>query len=216
MKIWLASADLKLIEKNLARGLFAGVITNPAVVAESGLPPETFFKQVCQIAPAAYYQLRAADTASMLEEARRFLTIDPEKMRIKVPATPEGFGVIRTLSDEGLPVMATIVPTLTWLVYALAAGARAIAPYGGMLQRKGIADKMSEVFRMQEIIDAQQAPAEICVGIYDATEFPLYAGQGVRSCFVWGKDVEAFLDQPLVQDALDGFSGSWQAIDEHY
>lgn len=215
MKIWLASSDLNLLEKHLPTGIFAGVITNPKVVAEAHCAPADLFRSICRIAPAAYYQLRDASAAEMLAEAEKFIVIEPTKMRIKVPATPAGLTVIRALAERGHPVMATIVPTTAWLVFALAAGARAIAPYGGMLQRRGLAAKTDEVVAMQRIIDAQEADAELCVGIYDVTEFPFYAREGVRSCFVWGKDVEGFLKQPLVDEAAQAFRNDWQAMEKY-
>lgn len=212
MKIWLASADLKLIEELIPTGLFAGVITNPKVVAEAQCPPPEFFRAVCALAPSAYYQLRDGSAADMLAEAERFIAIDPAKMRIKVPATRAGFQVIRVLADRGHPVMATVVPTGAWLVFALAAGASVVAPYGSMLQRRGLASKLDEVIAMQQIIDAQHASAELCVGIYDVTELPLYARAGVRSCFVWGRDIAGFLNQPLVEEAVRGFHADWNAM----
>lgn len=215
MKIWLASADLKLLEEFLPTGVFAGVITNPKVVAEAKRPPLELFRDICRIAPAAYYQLRDASAAEMLAEAKKFIAIDPKKMRIKVPATRAGLQVIRTLADIGHPVMATVVPTGAWLIFALAAGARAIAPYGSMLQKRGLVSKVDEVIRMQRIIDAQKSEADICVGIYDATELPHYASHGVRSCFVWGKDAGAFLTQPLVDEAAAGFRGDWTALEKY-
>ena len=213
MKIWLASADLKLLEEYLPTGIFAGVITNPKVVADAKRPPVDFFREVCRLAPAAYYQLRDASPAEMLAEADKFIAIDPAKMRIKVPATRAGLQVIRTLTERGHPVMATVVPTTAWLIFALAAGAQAVAPYGGMLQRRGMIAKSDEVLKMQRILDAQRSSAELCVGIYDVTELPFYAGEGVRSCFIWGRDVTAFLNQPLVDEALNAFRGDWQAVE---
>jgi transaldolase len=215
MKLWLASADLKLLEEFIPTGVFAGVITNPKVVTEAGRPPLDFFREVCRIAPAAYYQLRDASAVEMLKEADKFLAVDPAKMRIKVPATRAGLEVIRTLAGGGHEVMATAVPTAAWLIFALAAGARAIAPYGGMLQKRGLASKADEVLKMQRIIDAQQSPAEICVGIYDVTELPFYAAAGVRSCFVWGRDAAAFLTQPLVDEAVSGFHGEWRSLEKY-
>lgn len=214
MKIWLASSDIPLIKKALPAGIFAGVITNPKVVAEAGMAPEMLFRRICEHADAAYYQLRDDSQDEMMAEAERFIAIDSEKMRIKVPATIAGLGVIRKLSDQGHPVMATIVPTATWLVYALAAGARVIAPYGGMLQKRGIVSKADEVVRMQAIIDAQNAEAELCVGIYDPTEIPFYASKGIRSCFVWGSDLELLLSQPLVDEAVASFNSDWSAIED--
>ncbi len=212
MKFWLASSDLKLIESATATGLFAGVITNPRVVAEAKRNPLDLFRDICQLAAAAYYQLNAGPADAMLAEARKFLAIAPGKMRIKVPATREGFGVIAALAREGHEVMATCVPTQSWMVLTLAAGARVIAPYGSMLQKRGIATKADEVVAMQQIINAQDSPAEICVGIYDVTEIAFYARHGIRQAFIWGKDVDAFLRQPLVDEAVAQFAGDWKNI----
>lgn len=215
MKIWLASSDLKTIEEYMPTGVFAGVITNPKVVAEARCAPRDFFRAVCAVAPAAYYQLRDAVAAEMLAEAEQFIAVDPAKMRIKVPATRAGFEVIHTLAARGHEVMATVVPTAAWLVFALAAGARVIAPYGSMLQRRGLAAKTDEVLAMQRILHAQGSSAELCVGIYDVTELPFYAREGVRSCFVWGRDVPAFLQQPLVDEALQGFHADWATLEKY-
>ena len=212
MKLWLASANLERVETCLAYGVFTGVITNPHVVAQEGQDPKTLFKALCQIAPFAYYQLQAGAVDDMLREADEMLAIDPEKMRIKVPATRNGLAVIRRLSDQGSPIMATAVPTNTWMVLAVAAGAVAVAPYSGMLQRRNILPKMEGVFAMQAIIDRQGYAVELCTGIYDATEIAQYAARGIKSAFIWEKDVEAYLTQELADEAAANFAGDWEKI----
>jgi transaldolase len=151
----------------------------------------------------------------MLKEADKMISIDPTRMRIKVPATRNGLSVIRKLTDLGIPVMATAVPTSTWMVFAVAAGAVAIAPYSGMLQKRSIISKMEGVFAMQDIINTQGYKAEICTGIYDATEIARYAGHGIKSAFIWEKDVEAYLTQGLVDEAVANFDGDWDKIDAY-
>jgi transaldolase len=152
----------------------------------------------------------------MLEEAERMLAVDPERMLIKVPAPREGFGVIRKLSDQGREVMATAVPTNAWMILAAAAGARKVAPYSSMLQRAQIQSKMEGVLAMQRIIAAQGLEVELCTGIYHATEIPRYAAGGVRSAFIWEKDVETYLTQELVDQAVAGFEQDWETISGLY
>ncbi len=207
MKLWLASSNAELVTRYMASGVFAGVVTNPAVVAEAKRDKHELFRELVQIAPEAWYQLLAGSEFDMLADAEKMLTINPERMRIKVPATRIGLGVIRKLSDQGLRVMATCVPTRPWMLLALAAGAKVIAPYGSMLQKRGIASKAEEVVAMQEIIDRQQPDAEILTGLYDSTELAFYAKHGIRSGFIWGKDVETFLTQPLADEAAATFGG---------
>lgn len=215
MDFWLASANLERTKECLAYGIFKGVITNPHVVAKEARDPKAIFTDLCEIAPAAYYQLHAGEVNDMLREADEMLAINPDKMRIKVPATRNGLSVIRRLSDQGLPVMATAVPTSTWMVLAVAAGAVAIAPYSGMLQKRNIISKMEGVFAMQEIIDKQGYDVKICTGIYDATEIARYAARGIQSAFIWEKDVESYLTQTLVDEAAANFEGDWDIIDSY-
>ena len=207
MKLWLASSNCELVSGYMAVGVFAGVVTNPAVVAEAKRDKHELFRELVQIAPMAWYQLLAGSESEMLADAEKMIAINPERMRIKVPTTRTGLGVIRRLSDQGLRVMATCVPTRPWMVLALAAGAKVIAPYGSMLQKRGIASKAEEVVAMQEIIDRQGADAEILTGLYDPTELTFYARHGIRSGFIWGKDVETFLTQPLADEAAATFGG---------
>ncbi|NLN70190.1 MAG: transaldolase [Chloroflexi bacterium] len=215
MKLWLASANPQRVQTCLAYGVFTGVITNPHVVAQEGRDPKQIFADLCQLAPAAYYQLQAGTVEAMQREAETMLAIDPERMRIKVPATRNGLAVIRRLSDQGLPVMATAVPTNTWMVLAVAAGAVAVAPYSGMLQRRHILPKMEGVFAMQAIIDRQNYPVELCTGIYDATEIAQYAARGVKSAFLWDKDVETFLTQELADEAAANFNSDWAQMNAY-
>lgn len=215
MKLWLATANLERIETCLAYGVFTGVITNPHVVALERRDPQTLFTEICKIAPLAYYQLQAGEVADMLRESETMLAIDPDKIRIKVPATRQGLAVIRQLSDQGLRVMATAVPTSTWMVLAAAAGAVAIAPYSGMLQQRGILPKMEGVLAMQAIIDRQGYDVALCTGIYDATEIAQYAARGVKSAFIWEKDVEAFLTQGLAEEAAANFDDDWAQINAY-
>ena len=216
MKFWLATANPKRAEECLGYGIFQGIITNPHVVAQEKVPPKQLFRDLCEISPKAYYQLKAGNIAAMIDEAEEMLSIDPEKIEIKVPATRHGLSVIRYLSDQGQRVMATAIPTGPWMVFAIAAGAVAIAPYSGMLQKRNIISKMEGVFAMQEMIDRQQYDVEICTGIYHATEIPLYAAKGVRSAFIWEKDVEAYLTQALIDEAVADFDEDWAEIQSLY
>jgi transaldolase len=215
MKFWLATANIKRIEQCMQYGVFHGVITNPHVVALEKMNMKELFEGIVKIAPKTYCQIHAASIDKMLKEADEILSIDPDKILLKIPATIEGLSVINQLSSQGLSVMATIVPTTVWLTYAHAAGAHFVAPYSRMLQRRNINPKMEGVKAMQKIIDRQQYSIDLCVGIYDATQISQYASLGVKSCFVWEKDVEEFMTQSLVAEAVEGFSKDWETINQY-
>ena len=216
MKFWLKTANVKRAEECLAYGVFKGIISNPGDVAQEDAPPKELFRDLCAISPKAYYQIQDGDMDAMIKEAEEMIAIDPEKMLIKVPATRNGLAVIRRLTDQGLAVMATAVPTSPWMVFAIAAGAVVIAPYSGMLKRRNIISKMEGVFAMQDIIEKQQYDAEICTGIYHSTEIPLYAAKGIKRAFIWEKDVETYLTQELADEAAASYDNDWAVIQSHY
>jgi len=207
MKFWLASSDLNLIDTLNPLGVFSGVVTNPAVVAEAKRDRVGLFRDIVSRVDVAWYQLLDDTEDKMLADAETMLGINPLKMRIKVPATRTGLKVISRLSKQGLPIMATCVPTRAWLLFAIAAGARVIAPYSSMLQKRGLTSKAEEVVKMQELLDRQAPHVELLTGIYDVTEIPFYAAHGVRSCFIWGKDADAYLTQSLADEAARTFGG---------
>ncbi|MEQ9459973.1 MAG: transaldolase family protein [Phycisphaeraceae bacterium] len=215
MEFWLADADLDRVAVSMSSGIFAGVITNPAVVAGTGLPPSDLFAELCKTSPCCWYQLKHGSAEAMLKEAETMIAINPQRMRIKVPATRPGLQVIKQLQQQSQTVMATCVPTAAWMLLACAAGADYIAPYGGMLQKRAIHSKLSEVSNMQRVLDRQQLDTKICAGLYAATEIEDFSAVGVRAGFIWGKDVDDFLQQPLVEEAVAAFANDWQTIDQY-
>ena len=212
MKFWVKTANVNRALECLNYGIFKGIISNPGDVSQENMDPKTLFKDLCGIAPKVYYQIQDGNVEEMTKEAEKMVEVDPDKMLIKVPATRNGIAVIKKLADQGLQVMATAVPTSPCMVFAIAAGAVAIAPYSGMLKSRNIISKYEGVFAMQEIIDTQNYDVEICTGIYHATEIPLYASQGIKQAFIWEKDVENYLTQDLADEAAAAYDKDWQNI----
>lgn len=215
MEFWLADADPDRVTQAMSSGIFAGVITNPAVVSATNTNPEDLFAKLCTLAPVCWYQLRQGSESEMIAEAERMVAINPQRMRIKVPSTRNGLAVIRQLKTRDWTIMATCVPTAPWMMLACAAGADYIAPYGSMLQKRGIHSKFAEVRNMQTLIDRQQLNVKICTGLYSVTDIEDYAALGVKAGFIWGKDVQDFLTQPLAEEAAQAFEKDWNAIERY-
>ncbi len=206
MKFWLATANLEEAEELLPYGFFAGIITNPTVVAKEQEDPRLLFSRLCPLVDRLYYQVADGSYEDMLREAEIMVNVDPQKVRPKIPATPNGLKVIRTFADQGIEPMATVVPTAPLMVLAIAAGAIAIAPYSREVQKIGIATKVEEIFRLQRIIDAQHLAVDICTGIYEFADISYYAEHGIASGFIFPKEVRAFMQQhPMVESSCRAY-----------
>ncbi len=214
MKLWLASSNLDSIERLTGSALFAGVVTNPNVVAEAGLPVATFLRQVITRGSGLiFYQVRGSGSAEMIAEAERTLALAPERIAIKVPATIEGLRAIAILRKRNAVVAATCLPTPALAVLAEAAGANYIIPWGSMLATRGIGDRESLLAEMCEILTRQKSQCEMIVGAYSSADLLRLARLGVTNAFIWEKDVDKILRQPMAQEAIDSFEKAWKSID---
>ena len=215
MEFWLAEGIIEKAKNELSSGIFRGIITNPEVIAETGRPWRVLLGELATLSEHVFFQLRAGTTDEMVKLGREAISIAPGRIHAKVPATRFGLAAIKELSREDSMVMATCVPTQTWLIYCIAAGAGYVSPYSGMIQKSGIDTKFHQIQQMQDLIQNSQSSIRLCVGIYDPSEVAAYARLGVAAAFIWPKDLDSFLAQPLVDSAVNAFNPAWQVIDEN-
>ena len=136
--------------------------------------------------------------------AEKAIGVNPERVRLKVPATANGLVLISALSSTGRRPMATCAPTTASVLMAASAGAELIAPYASVLKRYSVATKLSELQRMEQALRSQPEQSRLCVGIYDPADLYDYASLGIRTAFLWEIDVEAFAEGYLVREAEIG------------
>jgi transaldolase len=214
MKLLLASADLALIQRLAAPGIFAGVITNPDLVAASGKSSLAFGHDLVQVsAGMVFLQVRAKDADRMVAEAEHLVALAPDRLVVKVPATEAGLNAMATLVRRGVVVAATCLPTVALAVIAEAVGVRFIIPWASMLEKRGAGDRESTIAEMQECLERQRSAAELVVGAYKPVDMVRLARTGVRNVFIWDRDLASFVQQPLASEAAESFSTAWSRID---
>ncbi len=154
MTLYVDSAERSAVEPLLATGLFAGVTTNPALLARAGLTqadlPAVFAWATGAGARQVFMQTLGTTTGEIVTAGRRIRGLGPEAV-VKIPATREGLTAARVLADEDVPVLVTAVHHATQALLADAAGARFIAPYVGRMTDQGH-DGVAETILMHRIL----------------------------------------------------------------
>lgn len=130
MKLILISADLDDIRRSYTLGVFVGVASNPALVAEAGVPSEEMVRRVLDVVPdPVFVQVSGLTVDAMVAEGERLAAIDPDRVRVKVPVTAEGIAAIHGLAENGITVTATAICAANEALLAARAGAAFLAPY---------------------------------------------------------------------------------------
>jgi glucokinase len=213
MNFWLASANPRDVARHMELGVWRGVITNPAVVAAERRAPK-----------GAVHRARRARRPRLVPAPRRLQRRDARGGRRHAvdrrrAHRHQGARDARRARRAARARRSGGAPDGDRRAHgdlARVRGGRRCGD-GGALRRdaaaRRIASKHDEVLRMQQIVDAQGYDLELCVGLYDPTDVPMYARAGVRAGFVWARDVERFFAQPLVDEACAGFADDWATID---
>jgi transaldolase len=156
MHLYLDSADAIDLARHLPSPLVYGVTTNPTLMKRAGLAwPDLpdFVRRVEALgARAVHVQVRHPDAPSMLDDARRFLTMRGRvEVVIKLPATRAGFAAAAALADDGVAVTMTAVYESEQVLWSALVGARYAAPYLGRLHDAG-RDALAAVAEMEGVL----------------------------------------------------------------
>ena len=131
MKIFLDTADTKLLHDGFLTGLIDGVTTNPSLIRKSGRDPEDVYRELRDIGYNDISMEVVGDGPEMVVEGRRLAKVFGKCATIKVPCTPEGLFACRELSRELIKVNVTLIFSQVQAILAAKAGAAYVSPFVG-------------------------------------------------------------------------------------
>ncbi len=214
MRLYVDTADRALAEPLLATGLFAGITTNPTILARAGLGVQDV-DDVHRWAVAAgarevFLQAWGTEVETLVERGLRLRELGDEVV-VKVPASRAGATVCRRLSTQGVPTLLTAVYSPAQALVAAAAGATYLAPYLGQLNDQG-RDGEAEVLAMHEVLAATGSRTKVLLAsVRDLPSMVSLARRGV-DCFTMGPAIadQLFADE-LTAAAVETFEQAVRA-----
>ncbi len=212
MKFFLDTADLDAIRELSATGLVDGVTTNPSLVAKSG--HKDFISLVRAIAALVPGPVSAEVTASeaepMLAQGRALASLAPN-IAVKVPLTPAGLRVCKTLSAEGVKVNVTLCFSAAQAILAAKAGATFVSPFVGRLDDIG-EDGMSLIADIVTIFKAYPAfTTEVLVASVRGPAHVVAAAKlGAHVATLPPSTLRQMFAHPLTTSGLAQFTADWE------
>ena len=208
LDLFLDTADLDAAGPLLTTGVFAGVTTNPTLLARAGVTTAGLPALVAALREAGartvFVQTWGATAEEMLRHARDIREVCGD-VGVKIPANAAGITATRTLADQGVTTLVTAVYNHVQVLPAIAAGASFVAPYVGRMTDSG-RDGVGEVLRMQRIIDRLAAPTRLLVASLRTAADVARLAEGGVDCFTVAPPMwEQLLAEPLTTEAVRVF-----------
>ena len=210
MKFFVDTAEIADIRDLAETGLLDGVTTNPSLVAKSGRQFIDLVKEICDIVDGPVSaEVASTDFETMLAEGKYLSTLAPN-IAVKVPLTPAGLKVCKTLSRDGTMVNVTLCFSAAQALLAAKAGATFISPFVGRLDDVGqngmdlIAD-IAQIYAMYDEIDTQILVASVRHPIHLIEAAKLGADVATMPPSV----IRSLFNHPLTDKGLAQFVADW-------
>ena len=131
MKLFLDTADTKLIQQGYSTGLIDGITTNPSLIRKSGRDPEKVYEDLIDMGLTDISMEVVGNRKEMYEEGLRLSKKFGKNATIKVPCTPDGLAVCRELSRQLVRVNVTLIFSPSQAILSAKAGATYVSPFVG-------------------------------------------------------------------------------------
>ncbi|MEX2551304.1 MAG: transaldolase family protein [Nitriliruptoraceae bacterium] len=128
----LDSAVLEDVAAAVDLGFVSGLTTNPTLAAAAGLgPPAERVPALLEALPSGpvYHQVEAETDDGADAEIRAVRAVAPDRIVLKLPATPWHYRLAARLTAQGVAVSMTAVYTPSQVLLAAAVGARSVICY---------------------------------------------------------------------------------------
>lgn len=216
MRFLVDSADSAVVEEALAMGFVAGVTTNPTLMRRAGLQASEIPQFVASVrafgAQEIHLQTKGDQPDAIVAEAEELFALDPERVFIKIPATPAGFAAAARLSQRAIPVTLTAVYSLRQVIVAQSVRASYGAVYLGRMRDQAI-DAEALVGQMQNAIRAQGSSLQLlAASIRSASEIESLALMGVASVTLPIAVLRSLLESEATAQAASTFAADAQAL----
>lgn len=206
MRLYLDTADVAIVTELSPWGAFAGVTTNPIILARAGMEPGAAAKRLGKAQGGDVFVQLAGDTADQMESmARTLADVLPSRLMFKVPPTSAGLELVSRLRDERLWTATTALFSFGQALLAANAGADVLIPF---YSRIG-ADAQTVVADMVSLCQRRGGRPRVLVASVKSQD-QLYE---VARLGAWGATIPPELAASLLHDkgsqaALDRFAAA--------
>jgi transaldolase len=214
VKLFLDTASIEEIREINRWGVLGGVTTNPSLVAKEADDPARVWKEILsEVAGPISLETTELEVEPMYQQGVELAQMAPNAV-VKVPMTPNGLGVGKRLTDEGIKVNVTLVFSPAQAILAAEIGAYIVSPFLGRLDDVA-ADGMDVLRNICRIYDVQGYETNVLAA---SLRHPMHIVEAAEA----GADIATMpfsvftqlVKHPLTDIGLDKFLQDWKGLHE--
>jgi len=218
MKIFLDTADTKLLHDGFLTGLIDGVTTNPSLIRKSGRDPEDVYRELRDIGYNDISMEVVGDGPDMVVEGRRLAKVFGKCATIKVPCTPDGLFACRQLTRELIKVNVTLIFSPSQAILAAKAGASYVSPFVGRVDDNSfgglcLVKDIANIYTRQNWGSRTEVLAASIRNVRDVGRAFEY---GANICTIPPTVFDKMYNHILTEKGLEIFDADWKASHENY
>ena len=205
MKLYIDSADIAVLERLWDWKIFAGITTNPVILARDRATPAALAGRLgVRFEGEIFFQVSGAAAGQLAESGRELARLLPQRVIVKVPSTPAGFRAMALLEEEGIRTAATALFTAGQGIAAAAAGASVIIPFFDRLEKAG-GDPPALLEDLVRLEDAAGKPRVLAASLKSPAQVLACLRAGLWGVTVAPALAEELAASPLTDDAVAKF-----------
>ncbi|MCD6097642.1 fructose-6-phosphate aldolase [bacterium] len=216
MKFFIDTANICQIREANSWGVLDGVTTNPSLAARENGSYKAILEEIADIVDGSISaEVISQDYDGMMKEAHELIEIS-DRIAVKIPLTKVGLKAIKSLSDEGVDVNATLIFNPMQALLAAKAGATFVSPFVGRLDDISSMG-MRVVQDIRTIFDNYGFGTEIIVA---SIRHPVH----VYEAAMVGADIatipfavlEKLFNHPLTGIGIERFLSDWKKANKRF
>jgi len=211
MELYLDTANTDDISRINGILKIDGVTTNPSIICSSQKDPLEVLQEIIDILSEdqkLFVQTVATTYEGIIAEAREINKLRKKNIIVKIPITIAGLRAIKTLSDEGITILATAIYSAEGAFLAAKNGADFLAPYVNRMDNYG--DGVQEVIELQTMLEKSGLKAKITAASFkNIQQVHRLLVAGIYSLTIPVNVFDAMIQHPGPTIAVEQFTNNW-------
>lgn len=213
--MFLDTANINDIKEAFTFGVLKGVTTNPSILLKEGKKRDDIVKEILDNSTGIVFVQAAGNTfEEMYNDCQEILSLNNERIAIKIPANIPGLKVIKELkSHSNAPViLATAIFSADQGILCGLAGCDYIAPYVNRMSNNNI-DPFEVVRKTRNFYDERGIKTQILAASFKNTNQVIDIFEaGAHTATIPFDILRAMASKDLAAASILGFNNDWNEL----